>query len=67
MSLIISSPLLKTQKKIRDNPLFNTCVMGDFKKIYGEGLTYVVMHHTLFTTRTHYIEDHLRGVLLHCA
>ncbi|KAH0732475.1 hypothetical protein KY289_003663 [Solanum tuberosum] len=58
--LIILSPFLKSQRKIRDNPLLTTCVMGYFQKIQREVLTFVVVHLASFTTRMHYIEDHLR-------
>ena len=60
MSLIISSPLLKLQRKIGDNPSLTTYVMGYFQKIQEEELTYVVVHLVYFTTRTHFIGDHLR-------
>ena len=60
ISLIISSPLLKLRRKIGDNPSLTTYVMGHFQKIHEEGLTYVVVHLVSFTTRIHYIEDHLR-------
>ena len=60
ISLIISSPLLKLRRKIGDNPSLTTYVMGYFQKIQEEELTYVVVHLVSFTTRIHYIEDHLR-------
>ncbi|XP_015169040.1 uncharacterized protein [Solanum tuberosum] len=53
-------PVSEAVKKIRENLLLTTCVMGYFQKIQGEGLTFVIMHLAYFTTRTHYIEDHLR-------
>ena len=61
MSLIISSPLLKPGRKIGDNPSLTTYVTGYFQKILEEELTYVVVHLVSFTTRTHYIGDHLRA------
>ena len=60
MSLIILSPLLKPRRKIGDNPSLITYVMGYFQKIQEEELTYVVVHLISFTTRIHYIGDHLR-------
>ncbi|XP_069145970.1 uncharacterized protein [Solanum lycopersicum] len=48
------------RRKIGDNPSLTTYVMGYFQKIQEEELTYVVVHLVSFTTRIHYIEDHLR-------
>ena len=59
MRLIISSPLLNPRMKI-DNPSLTTYVIGYFQKIQEEELTYVFVHHVSFSTRTHYIGDHLR-------
>ena len=60
ISLIISSPLLKLRRKIGYNPSLTTYVMGYFQKIQEEELMYVVVYLVSFTTRIHYIEDHLR-------
>ena len=60
MSLSILFSFLNPQRKIGDNPLLTTCVMGYFQKIQREGLTLVGVYLVSFTTRTHYIENHLR-------
>ncbi|XP_049344694.1 uncharacterized protein LOC125809066 [Solanum verrucosum] len=55
----------QSRTKIGDNPLLTTCVMGYFRKIQGEGLTFAVVHLTSFTTRTLYRRS-FEGVLLRC-